>query len=173
MKRAAARIGLVLALIFLIVGVRTRIPDKYIRSWGEGRMTEYVGGDAYNFIIEASLRGGEIAGAYASKALYLGFSGILFVLSLSLMSSDPKRKSAAEEGKEAAAGAPSPAESTEAESAAAEDTAAEVPAAEDTAAEDTAAEDTAAEDTAAEVPAAEDTAAEVPATEDTAGEDTA
>ena len=32
---------------------------------------EYVGGDAYNAMIEASLRGGEIAAAKTSKTMYL------------------------------------------------------------------------------------------------------
>ena len=51
-------------------------------------MYEYVGGDAYNYIIEASLRGGEIAGAKTAKAIYFAAAGILFVLSISFLTSD-------------------------------------------------------------------------------------
>ena len=45
-------------------------------------MEEYVGGDAYNFIIEASLRGGEIAGATVSKTVCFAAAGIALVMAL-------------------------------------------------------------------------------------------
>lgn len=57
----------VIGLILLIVGLSVDIPSDYISSYS---MTEYVGGDAYNFIIEAGLRGGQIAGAQMTKAIY-------------------------------------------------------------------------------------------------------
>lgn len=53
-------------------------------------MQEYVGGDAYNFIIEASLRGGEISGALTAKAIYFAAAGILAVLSVSFLKSDDR-----------------------------------------------------------------------------------
>ena len=58
-------VGLLVAIALLVAGFCIAVPDKYIPSWkdlDEGGMEEYVGGDAYNFIIEAGLRGGEIAG---------------------------------------------------------------------------------------------------------------
>ena len=54
-------------------------------------MYEYVGGDAYNYIVEASLRGGEISGALTAKAIYFGIAGILLILSLSFLDSDDKK----------------------------------------------------------------------------------
>lgn len=58
---------LVIGIILLISGLGVSIPSDYISSYS---MTEYVGGDAYNFIIEASLRGGRIAGAMITNCLY-------------------------------------------------------------------------------------------------------
>lgn len=55
--------------IFLIfMGLDVYIPSGYISSY---TMTEYVGGDAYNYIIEANIRGGEIAAAEISGVILL------------------------------------------------------------------------------------------------------
>ena len=90
MKKAAGYLGIILAIVFVILAFATPVPDKYIKSYGTGKMYEYVGGDAYNFIIEASLRGGEIAGAQTSKAIYFGVAAILAVLSCSFLTADSK-----------------------------------------------------------------------------------
>lgn len=87
MKKAAGIIGLILAIGFVVLGFTTSVPDKYIKSYGSNKMTEYVGGDAYNFIIEASLRGGEISGALISKAIYFAVAAVLAVISLSFLGS--------------------------------------------------------------------------------------
>ena len=65
---------------------------KYITSYGKDKMYEYVGGDAYNYIIEAALRGGEISGAKTAKAIYFAASGIMFVLSVSLCGTEYEKK---------------------------------------------------------------------------------
>ena len=57
---------LVIGIILFIVGLGVSIPSDYISSYS---MTEYVGGDAYNFIIEASLRGGKIAAAQITTGI--------------------------------------------------------------------------------------------------------
>ena len=88
MKKAAGIVGIILAGILLVLGFISATPDKYIKSYGDDKMYEYVGGDAYNYIIEASLRGGEIAGAKTAKAIYFAAAGILFVLSLSFLTTD-------------------------------------------------------------------------------------
>ena len=92
MKKTVGIVGFVLAIVFLILGFCSATPDKYIKSYGDGRMHEYVGGDAYNYIIEASLRGGEIAGAKTAKAIYFCAAGILAVLSLSFITADEEKK---------------------------------------------------------------------------------
>lgn len=59
---------LVIGIIMIALGMSMSIPSGYISSYA---MTEYVGGDAYNFIIEACIRGGEIAGAQISRCVYI------------------------------------------------------------------------------------------------------
>lgn len=85
MKKKAGTVGIILTVVFLVLGFTSTTPDKYIKSYGNGKMYEYVGGDAYNYIIEASLRGGEIAGAKTARAVYFAAAGILFVLSVSFL----------------------------------------------------------------------------------------
>ncbi len=59
---------LAVGIIMLIVGIGISAPSDYISSY---TMTEYVGGYAYNYIIEACLRGGKIAAAQISKGIYI------------------------------------------------------------------------------------------------------
>ena len=72
--------GIAFAIIFLDMGNNVNIPGTYISSYGG--YTEYVGGDAYNFIIEAGLRGGRIAGGRAERAIYFAVSAVLGFFSL-------------------------------------------------------------------------------------------
>lgn len=55
-------------LVLLIIGLTYKIPSRSFNFYG---IKEYVGGDAYNAIIESSIRGGEISGAMVTKALYI------------------------------------------------------------------------------------------------------
>ena len=84
-RKLVVAVGLLVAIALLVAGFCISVPDKYIDNWAdpeEGGMEEYVGGDAYNFIIEASLRGGEIAGATVSKTVCFAAAGIALVLAL-------------------------------------------------------------------------------------------
>ena len=69
---------LVIGIILFIVGLGVSIPSDYISSYS---MTEYVGGDDYNFIIEASLRGGKIAAAQITKGIYIGIGLLISCMS--------------------------------------------------------------------------------------------
>jgi hypothetical protein len=53
------------------------IPDRLIDS-----PQRYLGGDAYNYIVEASIKGGEIAAAKTTNAIYLVGGTIIFFGSL-------------------------------------------------------------------------------------------
>jgi len=66
-KNIISMICMAVGIVLLIVGLSKSIPTSYIGSYG---YTEYVGGDAYNIIIEAALRSGRISGAIISKSLY-------------------------------------------------------------------------------------------------------
>lgn len=66
-------IVMIVGAILLIVGLSYEVPSRVFSFYD---LKEYVGGDAYNAIIESSLRGGEISGAMVSKAIYI-CSGII------------------------------------------------------------------------------------------------
>ena len=83
-------IGIIIGLVLAMMGLMTNIPDDIIRTGFMGRdnrdaggYQRYVGGDAYNFIIEASIRGGEIAGGRSARAIYL--TGGMMVSTTSLI----------------------------------------------------------------------------------------
>ena len=70
--------GVIIGLALVIAGIATTTPDDIIRTGvlhtdnrDRGGYQRYVGGDAYNFIIESSIRGGEIAGSNSARATYL------------------------------------------------------------------------------------------------------
>lgn len=86
-KKTVGYIGIFIAVIMFCFGVSTKVPQKYISYYG---YEEYVGGDAYNIQIEASLRGGEIAGARAEKAIYISSAAIILIFSLSLIARPKK-----------------------------------------------------------------------------------
>lgn len=82
MKTAFAVMGIVLAVILFVLGCFAEAPNRRIRGFPyEDSYVEYVGGDAYNLIIEAAFRSGETAGARSARAVYFSASAILMVLS--------------------------------------------------------------------------------------------
>lgn len=97
MKKLAGAVALILAVVFAYLAYTTVIPDKYISTYGADKMFEYVGGDAYNYITEAALRGGEISGAYAQRAIFYAASAILWVLGLLGLASKEQKKVASDE----------------------------------------------------------------------------
>ena len=90
MKKFAGVVALLLAALFVYMAYTTEIPDRYISTWGSNKMTEYVGGDAYNFIIEAALRGGEISGAMTRQAIFYAVGAVLGVLGLACLGGQKK-----------------------------------------------------------------------------------
>ena len=57
---------LLTGILMFVEGLDLGVPSSYLYS---SSVTEYVGGDAYNYIIEASLRAGRIAAAEISKCV--------------------------------------------------------------------------------------------------------
>ena len=95
-KSMAALIGIILGIILLIMGFSTTTPDRElprISRFGEGTPA-YVGGDAYNFIIESSLRGGEIAGATMARAVYISAGLLTITVSAIAFASELDKKEA-------------------------------------------------------------------------------
>lgn len=66
MKKNIAILGIIIGVLLILNGINMSIPES--NAYGA---QEYVGGDAYNYMIEASLRGGQIAGATISKSIYI------------------------------------------------------------------------------------------------------
>ena len=83
MKKSISISILVIGAVLLVVGLFLRIPSKELTTsiFLEDECSvieEYVGGDAYNYIIGASLVGGEIAGVKAQKAIFISI-GLLII----------------------------------------------------------------------------------------------
>ena len=105
MLKNFAIVGIIVGLILVIVSFIIPIPETQIAMRGGrevGGYIEYVGGDAYNLIIEASLRGGEIAGATSSRASYLTSGVIISVISFlalghAIDTTNPKEELVAQE----------------------------------------------------------------------------
>lgn len=84
----APLMALIAGIVLLCIGLNTNIPSDYLSDYS---VMEYVGGDAYNYIMEASLRGGRIAGAMTTKALYTAVGlliGCISALKLRLVRTD-------------------------------------------------------------------------------------
>ncbi len=78
-------ITLIAGVFLLQTGLSYEIPSREFSMY---MIEEYVGGDAYNGIIEASVRGGEIAGAIMAKSIYIcsGIVTISIALSVAVIS---------------------------------------------------------------------------------------
>lgn len=87
-------IGILLSAVMIIIGIFLPVPDKEISWFGSasnGGYKEYVGGDAYNIQIEASLRGGIIAGRTAAKAIFISVGILQLFFSLGAFVSDSEQ----------------------------------------------------------------------------------
>ena len=85
MVKNVSIIGIVIGVIMIIGSFIITVPDSEISMYGSrqtGGYEEYVGGDAYNIQIEASIRGGEIAGTMAARASYMTGGIIVLIGSL-------------------------------------------------------------------------------------------
>ena len=90
MKKKISISVIVIGAILFIVGLFTQIPSKELTTYKlledeYSVIEEYVGGDAYNYIIGASLVGGEIAGAKTQKAVFISVGLLIICLGLCLL----------------------------------------------------------------------------------------
>lgn len=79
-SKSVAFISLIFSLIFLITAIVLQVPSHTMSFYGINAPEEYVGGDAYNFIIEAAIRGGEISGIMSSKTICFAVSALFILL---------------------------------------------------------------------------------------------
>lgn len=83
-------LGIILAIALIVFGVVFPTPEKHIRvsrygydkPWTDSYGEEYVGGDAYNFQMEASLKAGYMGGVLAMKSITFVGGLLLFFLTL-------------------------------------------------------------------------------------------
>jgi hypothetical protein len=74
MNKTFSVLGIIVGIVLIIVSFFVSVPSREISN-----PERYIGGDAYNYQIEASIRGGEIAGAKTTKAIYLTGGIIIFL----------------------------------------------------------------------------------------------
>ena len=78
--------GWVISIAMIVFGSAFHVPEKHLRvssysydvGWNELYGEEYVGGDAYNYQMEASLKAGYMGGVMTMKTLCV-VSGILLL----------------------------------------------------------------------------------------------
>ena len=72
-------VGIIISVIFVTIGAKTEIPKREIDV---GYEQSYVGGDAYNYIIESNVLASEITSAELKKTIYISVGSILFMMSI-------------------------------------------------------------------------------------------
>lgn len=87
MKKFVSVIIIIIGIALLYFGLSIKVPGKQLTTYSflsdeYSTIEEYVGGDAYNYIIGASLVGGEIAGAKAQKAIFISIGSLIACIGL-------------------------------------------------------------------------------------------
>lgn len=89
MKKNVSRIVILIGIILIVVGVCIKVPGTELTTltYFEGKdnysvIDEYVGGDAYNYIIGASLVAGKISGILTMKAIFISVGVLIFCIGL-------------------------------------------------------------------------------------------
>lgn len=82
MKKGIAVFTLICGIALFCAGIFTGIPKDKLTTYSflgkeYSVIEEYVGGDAYNYIIGASIVAGHIAGATAQRAIFISAGSIL------------------------------------------------------------------------------------------------
>lgn len=79
-----AYVVIAIGIVLVCIGLLLQVPSKELTTYsflgdsGYSVIEEYVGGDAYNYIIGAALVAGEIAGVMIQKAVFISI-GLLIV----------------------------------------------------------------------------------------------
>lgn len=91
MKRSQI-LGIIVAFALILFGIIYPVPEKWIQidnsyfaqktSWSGDDGPAYIGGDAYNYQIEASLKAGYMSGVMAMKSISIVGGIALFFLTL-------------------------------------------------------------------------------------------
>ncbi len=85
-------LGIILSLVLIVFSLAYPIPEKhvyvysssdaYYYSWDKNIGAEYLGGDAYNYQVEASLKAGYFTGVVSMKSIVFVGGLLLFFMTL-------------------------------------------------------------------------------------------
>ena len=100
-QKLVVTVILLAGVALLIVGLTLQVPGTYLTTYASldgaaidgdtaSSIREYVGGDAYNYIIGASLVGAKISGLITAKAVYTAVGVLVICLGLICLFCDPK-----------------------------------------------------------------------------------
>ena len=100
-QKLVGTVILLAGVALLIVGLTLQVPGTYLTTYASldgaaidgdtaSSIREYVGGDAYNYIIGASLVGAKISGLIMAKAVYTAAGVLLICLGLICLFCGPK-----------------------------------------------------------------------------------
>lgn len=102
MKKIISISIIIIGAVLFVTGLFTQIPSKELTTYSlleddYSVIEEYVGGDAYNYMIGASLVGGEIAGAKTQKTVFIAVGLLIICLGLYALSLSKENNMFAEE----------------------------------------------------------------------------
>lgn len=100
-QKLVGTVILLAGVALLIVGLTLQVPGTYLTTYASldgaaidgdtaSSIREYVGGDAYNYIIGASLVGAKISGLITAKAVYTAVGVLVICLGLICLFCGPK-----------------------------------------------------------------------------------
>ncbi|MDD7662994.1 MAG: hypothetical protein PUJ39_09415 [Eubacteriales bacterium] len=100
-QKLVGTVILLAGVALLIVGLTLQVPGTYLTTYASldgaaidgdtaSSIREYVGGDAYNYIIGASLVGAKISGLIMAKAVYTAAGVLVICLGLICLFCGPK-----------------------------------------------------------------------------------
>lgn len=88
-KRGAALAVIIVGIALIAAGLIIAVPGDRLTTYeslggsdGYSYIREYVGGDAYNYIMGASLVAGHISGAMAMKAVFIAVGALVACMGL-------------------------------------------------------------------------------------------
>lgn len=88
MKKICSILVIAIGITLFVIGYTTKIPSKNLTTFSilEGdkysAIDEYVGGDAYNYIIGASLVSGKIAAAKIERVIFISTGSLIFSIGI-------------------------------------------------------------------------------------------
>ena len=102
-KKFASVIVILAGAALIAAGIGIAVPGDHLTTWslldgtdGFSSIREYVGGDAYNYIIGASLVAGHISGSLTMKAVFIAAGVTTACIGLLLLASPFTKKDVSE-----------------------------------------------------------------------------